>query len=48
MTSYMKIISLISMYSSPGFDDESKDHIFAISRLLAVELADLAANYSNS
>ena len=43
---YMQIVSLISMYSASCCSDESEGHIFAISRLLAFDLADLAVNYS--
>ena len=34
------------MYSASCCTDESKDHAFAITRLLSFDLADLGANYS--
>ncbi len=46
MRNYMDVVSLISMYSASCCIDESKDHAFAVTRLLAFDLADLGANYS--
>ena len=46
MRNYMDIISIISMYSASCLTDESKDHVFTITRLLSFDLADLGANYS--
>ncbi len=46
MRDYMEIISLVSMYSASCCTDNSKDHAFAITRLLSFDLADLGVNYS--
>ncbi|WP_031554841.1 hypothetical protein [Oribacterium sp. FC2011] len=46
MRDYLDILSCISMYSASCCTDESKDHAFAITRLLSFDLADLGANYS--
>jgi len=46
MRDYIDIVSYISMYSASCCSDESKDHAFAITRLLSFDLADLGANYS--
>ncbi len=46
MRDYIDIVSCISMYSASCCTDESKDHAFAITRLLSFDLADLGANYS--
>ncbi len=43
---YIDAVSLISMYSASCCADESLDHSFTITRLLAFDLADLGANYS--
>ena len=45
MRRYMWILSLISMYSASCCTDNSKEHSFAITRLLAFDLARFAARY---
>jgi len=42
MRDYLTIVSLISRYSASCYTDNSKDCAFAISRLLAYDLSDLA------
>ena len=45
MRIYMHIISIISMYSASCCTDNSKEHSFAITRLLAFDLANFGASY---
>ncbi len=46
MRNYIDLISCISLYGASLMIDESKDNLFAVTRLLAFDLADLGANYS--
>ena len=45
LMSYFNLIELVSMYAAPTYMDESDNHSFAVSRILAEELAAIAANY---
>ncbi len=45
MMSYFTLIEEISMYAAPCYEDESENNTFAISRIIAEELAAMAANY---
>ena len=45
LMTYFNLIELISMYAAPVYMDESENHTFAVSRILAEELAAVAANY---
>ncbi len=42
---YFNLLEVISNYAAPCYVDESNNHTFAVSRLIAEELAGLAANY---
>ena len=43
---YMNLLEEISMYAAPCYVDESENNTFALSRIIAEELAALAANYN--
>lgn len=45
LMAYFNLIELISMYAAPTYVDESENHTFALSRIIAEELAAVAANY---
>lgn len=45
LMTYFNLIELISMYAAPCYVDESENHTFAVSRIIAEELAAVAANY---
>ncbi|SEB02425.1 hypothetical protein SAMN02910384_03103 [Pseudobutyrivibrio sp. ACV-2] len=45
LMSYFNLIELVSMYAAPTYMDESENHSFAVSRIIAEELAAIAANY---
>ena len=46
MPGYIELVSIIARYGEPGSTDESEEYRFTTTRLIAVTLAELGANYS--